>query len=431
MPSATSLAGTELIPIVQNGANKTTTPAKIKEGLATVAQLGNKVDKDGNKVLSEQDFTTKLKSKLDGIEAEANKYEHPANHPASIITQDATHRFVTDAEKATWNGKANTEDIPDVSGFATAVQLDTKVDKDGSKVLSEQNFTTVLKTKLDGIAVNANNYVHPTGNGNNHIPQGGAEGQFLGYSAAGTAKWVNAPTTSISAATSTALGGIKIGYTQSAKNYPIVLDSDGKAYVVVPWTDTVYTHPTTAGNKHIPAEGSAGQILKWSADGTAIWGDEKTYSEATASVAGLMSAVDKAKLDGVAAQANKYEHPTTHPASIIVQDASHKFVSDAEKNTWNNKSDNIVVELVSTSTQELQPNKYYVFGEVETLTLTLASGSDTILNEYMFEFTSGATPTVLTEITGVEWKGDTIEANKLYQASISRGIGILIGRAKV
>lgn len=349
MPSATSLAGTELIPIVQNGANKTTTPAKIKEGLATVAQLGNKVDKDGNKVLSEQNFTTKLKSKLDGIEAEANKYEHPANHPASIITQDATHRFVTDAEKATWNGKANTEDIPDVSGFATTAQLNTKVDKDGSKVLSEQNFTTVLKTKLDGIAANANNYVHPT----------------------------------------------------------------------------------TAGNKHIPAEGSAGQILKWSAAGTAVWGDEKTYSEATASVAGLMSAADKAKLDGVAAQANKYEHPTTHPASMIVQDASHKFVSDVEKNTWNNKSDNIVVELVSTSTQELQPNKYYVFGEVETLTLTLALGSDNILNEYMFEFTSGATPTVLTEITGVEWKGDTIEANKLYQASISRGIGILIGRAKV
>ena len=34
----------------------------------------------------------------------------------------------------------------------------------------------------------------------------------------------------------------------------------------------VYTHPTSAGNKHIPAGGSAGQILKWNADGTAVWG---------------------------------------------------------------------------------------------------------------------------------------------------------------
>lgn len=33
-------------------------------------------------------------------------YTHPANHPASIITQDANNRFVTDAEKTAWNGKA-------------------------------------------------------------------------------------------------------------------------------------------------------------------------------------------------------------------------------------------------------------------------------------------------------------------------------------
>lgn len=36
-------------------------------------------------------------------------------------------------------------------------------------------------------------------------------------------------------------------------------------------TDTVYTHPTTAGNKHIPAGGASGQILKYSAAGTAAW----------------------------------------------------------------------------------------------------------------------------------------------------------------
>jgi len=32
-------------------------------------------------------------------------YTHPANHPASIITQDATNRFVTDTEKTAWNAK--------------------------------------------------------------------------------------------------------------------------------------------------------------------------------------------------------------------------------------------------------------------------------------------------------------------------------------
>lgn len=33
-----------------------------------------------------------------------------------------------------------------------------------------------------------------------------------------------------------------------------------------------YVHPTTAGNKHIPSGGASGQVLKWSADGTAEWG---------------------------------------------------------------------------------------------------------------------------------------------------------------
>ena len=32
-------------------------------------------------------------------------YTHPATHPATIINQTSSYRFVTDAEKATWNGK--------------------------------------------------------------------------------------------------------------------------------------------------------------------------------------------------------------------------------------------------------------------------------------------------------------------------------------
>ena len=59
----------------------------------------------------------------------------------------------------------------------------------------------------------------------------------------------------------------------------------------IPAQDTVYTHPTSSGNKHIPSGGSAGQFLKWSADGTAVWAADNntTYSNfkgATSSAAG-------------------------------------------------------------------------------------------------------------------------------------------------
>lgn len=41
-----------------------------------------------------------------------------------------------------------------------------------------------------------------------------------------------------------------------------------------------YIHPTTSGNKHIPAGGASGQILRWGSDGTAVWGADNntTYS---------------------------------------------------------------------------------------------------------------------------------------------------------
>jgi len=59
-------------------------------------------------------------------------------------------------------------------------------------------------------------------------------------------------------------------------------------------TDTIYVHPTTAGNKHIPAGGAAGQILRWSADGAATWGadvdTDTTYVVFTRSANGLAPA---------------------------------------------------------------------------------------------------------------------------------------------
>ena len=53
-------------------------------------------------------MTPELKKKLDGIAIGANNYVHPSAHPATMITQDATHRFVSDTEKSTWNAKAST-----------------------------------------------------------------------------------------------------------------------------------------------------------------------------------------------------------------------------------------------------------------------------------------------------------------------------------
>lgn len=257
------------------------------------------------------------------------------------------------------------------------------------------------KTKLDGIATGANKYVHPTTSGSKHIPSGGSSGQILRWSADGTAAWgADNDTTyeDMTGATSSAAGTHGLVPAPAAGNQAKYLRGDGtwqtptnttysvfkgatasangsSGLVPAPNTnaysggfflgadgtwqsadesvvteqladsfniqfthasgnnDTAsipaatqslagvmsaadktkldgiatgankYVHPTTSGNKHIPSGGSSGQILRWSADGTAVWGADNntTYSDATQSTHGLMSTADKKKLDAFGA----------------------------------------------------------------------------------------------------------------------------------
>ena len=68
-----------------------------------------------------------------------------------------------------------------------------------------------------------------------------------------------------------------------------------------------------------------------------LFRSDTTYSKATTSADGLMAKEDKEKLDGIDEGANNYQHPANHPASMITEDATHRFVTDTEKQTWANK----------------------------------------------------------------------------------------------
>lgn len=85
----------------------------------------------------------------------------------------------------------------------------------------------------------------------------------------------------------------------------------------------------------------------------------------------------------------------------------------------------------TVETKSINPNVYYIWGEVENLTITLEPPTDTsILNEYMFEFRSGATATMLALPVEIdEWVGGTptVEANKRYICSIVNGLGVMVG----
>jgi hypothetical protein len=80
------------------------------------------------------------KSKLDGVAVGANNYTHPASHAATMITQSATHRFVSDTEKAAWNGKA---DINSPS-FTGTPQAPTPGSEDNSTRIATTAFVRSL-----------------------------------------------------------------------------------------------------------------------------------------------------------------------------------------------------------------------------------------------------------------------------------------------
>lgn len=137
------------------------------------------------------------------------------------------------------------------------------------------------KAKLDGIADGANNYTLPT-------------------------------------ASASVLGGILIGYGTSGRNYAVLLDGSGKAYVNVPWTDTNTTYDLSPYAKKIetvdfnsirldkraisntPQGLIEKQIIVFTTLGDNIEAKEIALEEAASNMSGLMSIRDKNKLDTIA-----------------------------------------------------------------------------------------------------------------------------------
>ena len=89
-----------------------------------------------------------------------------------------------------------------------------KLVTDHIKLLASQttdgHMSKADKTKLDNVAINANNYVHPTDPGNKHLPTGGTAGQVLVNNGNGTGGWGNTVPTLVVSNTFT-LNGYIVG----------------------------------------------------------------------------------------------------------------------------------------------------------------------------------------------------------------------------
>lgn len=105
---------------------------------------------------------------------------------------------------------------------------------------------------------------------------------------------------------------------------------------------------------------------------------------ATSSLDGRMSKNDKAKLDGIDANANNYAHPITHSASMIVEDSSHRFMTDTERNNLNDcnskKHTHDNKSIIDKITQALLDNWNSAFSHVSDTVKHITSNERNLWN---------------------------------------------------
>ena len=330
----------------------TTDITTLKGNVQTLqTNLGNKVDKVTGKGLSTNDYTTTEKNKLAGIEANANNYTLPKASGTvlggikignNLKIDENGVVSATDTNTTYTTMKGATSSTAGTSGLVPAPQQGQQnsfLKGDGTwgtvesatygEATQDQSglMSASDKTKLDNIEANANNYTLPVAT---TTRLGGVKaGNNITISRDGTISATDTNTTYdvMEGATSEANGQSGLvpaptqgqqtrflrgdgtwqvptntTYTNATQSKDGLMSSEDKTKLDgIAENANNYVHPTTPGNKHIPSGGSTGQVLKWSANGTAVWGtdNDTTYTDATTSKAGLMSATDKTKLDSL------------------------------------------------------------------------------------------------------------------------------------
>ena len=89
----------------------------------------------------------------------------------------------------------------------------------------------------------------------------------------------------------------------------------------------------------------------------------------------------------------------------------------------------LVEHGTSDTTFALTPNTFHVWDEVAELTLSFGEETAGVANEYLFQFTSGSEPTVLTLPDNIVWANDeipVIESNCVYQISVLKGFATIM-----
>lgn len=388
-----------------------------------ISSWNNKVDKVDGKQLSTEDFTTLLKQKLDGL----SNYDDTEISQAvsklrtdldTLVSGDTTNAIKTFNEVIAFlDGISDTEDLSSIiasieqqiAAKAGKSEIPTKVsqlENDEGYLTSHQDISHLatkddLQSKADDASV-----VHKTGN----ETISGAKTFNSGVNFLG-----NGDSNAVTLSTNTRINVY-------GTNHTVFGFASGSFYI-------------SHGNYNLVVRGKASRPAYNGSD-MALLSDVNDKQD---KITDLQTIREGAAKGATAIQSHQ-----------DISGKQDKLVSGTNIKTINGTSilgsGNIVIEGgggsssggsgayaevnhgTSDTTFALTPNTFHVWDEVASLDLSFADEQAGVANEYLFQFTSGATATTLT-LPDVKWANDAaplIEANKIYQISVLKGLGSVL-----
>ena len=254
------------------------------------------VAKAPGKQLSSNDYTTEEKNKLSGIQEGAEVNVNPdwdatfgksmiINKP-TIPVVDVNKKYVDDSllKKADLiSGKVPLSQLPEIPSQIT---IDSELSSTSLNPVQNKVINAALEHKVDkvpGKGLSANDYTTTEKNKLSRIEWIVDEPPLIEYEE----DRIKFSTHRISPSTGGSTSGSSYINGASSSKPGLMTVSDKNKLDSIATGANKYIHPTTSGNKHIPAGGASGNILRWGSDGTAVWGKE------------VMSESDKKKLEQV------------------------------------------------------------------------------------------------------------------------------------
>lgn len=373
------------------------------------AKLGNKVDKVSGKGLSTNDYTTDEKNKLAGIASGANKTTvdsalsststNPVQNKVVNTAISGLKTLVGDTSVSSQISSAISAQKGKASGLA---ELDST-----GKVPSAQ-LPSYVDDVIDGYLSNGKFYTTKGSDGTYSGEITGESGKiYIDLNTSKTYRWsgsayaVISETIALGTTSSTAFRGDqgKVAYDHATAKgsafasglYKITTNDQGHVTAAtavtksditalgIPAQDTNTTYSDMKGATSdadgvhglvpAPTKGKQGQYLR--GDGTWATPANTTYSAATVSAPGLMSAADKQKLDGIASGATKVTVDSAL-SSTSANPVQNKAVNTAITNL------NTLVGDKSVSTQITTGTNPFIKGlSVSGTTITYTKGDGT------------------------------------------------------